>query len=185
MESQFVRQVLMYGAVLALCCLPEINGQEKNAESLRRLPRFGRTEAELELLWGKPVGKATIYCGKMHKGVKKQHIEYFGKRWSGYNYRVDDVLLSVGFYDGKSIAITFRSVEGKLPFAKAEKVAKGLTRVSFSSRPVDTSGDFCMYSSDLKQRYMFRKTGGYAVVDMELVADQLKNPKVDASVKNL
>lgn len=157
--------------------------KEKRVASLRMLPKLGRTAAELELIWGAPLGEGTIY-GQRFRGLRKDHRKYFPRAWSGSLYEVDNLMLYVSFYAGKSIAIGFSHPHGALPFEDVEKIARALTKSGFGARPADTSGYFSVYSNG-SQQYLLQKGSGYVVMDMRMVQKEAENPNPEVRTDNL
>lgn len=173
--------------LLALAFLPIFaytqNAPEKNADSVKRLSRLGRTEYELGLVWGNPLREATV-SGQLFGGLRKDHVKYFPKYWSGSLYEVDNLRLYVGFYAGKAIAIGFYHCSGSLSFKDAEKIAQTLTKSRFGARPTDTSGYFSVYSNGAQQ-YLLQKGDMYVVIDMRMVKEQAENPNPKVTTDNL
>lgn len=157
--------------------------KEKSAASIKMLPKLGRTAAELELVWGKPLGEETVY-GHRLRGMRKDHRKYFPRSWSGSLYEVDNLMLYVAFYAGKSIAIGFSHSSGSLSFKDGEKIAQALTKSGFGARPINTSGYFSVYSSG-SQQYLLQKGRGYVVMDMRQVQKEAENPDPKITTENL
>lgn len=159
------------------------DAREKRAAAVKKMSKLGRTAEELELIWGKPLGEETIY-GQLLRGVRADHRKYFPRSWSGSLYEVDNLMLYVGFYAGKSIAIGFSHSSGSLAFKDGEKIAQALTNSRFGSRPTNTSGYFSVYSNG-SQQYLLQKGRGYVVMDMRLVKAETEYPDPKITTENL
>lgn len=187
--THHIKKIVLATLFLPFLCSAPIMGAGKTKEQLSKMPRLGRTSAELEILWGKPTDRFYQGVGvglSSIPGLKPEHRKYLRlSNWSGFRYEVDTLRLSVGFYDDKAIAIFFWSTDGALSFEEAEKVAQVLTRTSWLGRPANTNQYFCIYSNDLKQRYLLQKSSRYTVIDMELVKKQFEKPKITPSINNL